>query len=189
MQRLTCSILYSCRHCETETLRTAMIPQHPCNCVLERDALLLKSSVGFVWRDCFAAIHGGFVPVPVHPPTFYPDAPHASTCSGKGSSYGKCCTGSGIYVLQLRRHLWFASVHGMSSPSHHFPGNPMRRPQQLKVVIIHWTCGHVYGDPSPTWGDRRCVCSPFHVQFCCPRGVLRVLLKLFLEFALWNNAV
>ena len=101
--------------------------------------------------DCFAAFHGGRVPVPIHPPTFYPDAPHARTC------FGQCCTGSGIYVLQLRRHLWFASVHGMSSPSHHFSGNPMHRPQQLQVIIIHWTCRHVYGDPSPTWGDPRCV--------------------------------
>ncbi len=71
----------------------------------------------------------------------YPDAPRASTCFSQRSSYGKCCTGSVMYVLQMRRHLRFASVHGMpvSSPSHHFSGNPMRRPQQLQVIIIHWT--------------------------------------------------
>jgi hypothetical protein len=116
----------------------AMIPRHPCNCVLERDAVLLQSSVGFVSSDCFAAICGGLVPVPVRPPPkYYPDAaPHASsTCF---------CTGSGIYVQKLQQHLRFASVHGMSSPSRHFPGDLMRGPQQLQIIIVHWTCRHVY---------------------------------------------
>ncbi len=45
----------------------AMIPRHPCNWVLGRDAVLLQSSVGFVCSDGFAAIHSGLVPVPVRP--------------------------------------------------------------------------------------------------------------------------
>jgi hypothetical protein len=98
----------------------AMIPRHPCNRVLARDAeqvaALLQSSVGFVSSYCVAAI-----PVSVRPqPTgkYYPDAaPHASsTCF---------CTSSGIYVHQLQRHHRFALVHGMSSLSRQFPGNPM----------------------------------------------------------------
>ncbi len=88
---------------------------------------------------------------------YYPPAHSLPGCTAYKTCFGQCCTGSGIYVLQLRRHLWFASVHGMPSPSHHFSGNPMCRPQQLQVIIIHWTCWHVCGDPSPTWGDPKCV--------------------------------
>jgi hypothetical protein len=91
---------------------------------------------------------GGLVPVPVHPPPkYYPDAAqHASsTCF---------CTGSGIYVRELLR---FASVHGMSSPSSHFPRDPMSGPRQLQIIIVHWTCSHVHWNPSGTCRDLRCV--------------------------------
>ncbi len=67
-----------------QTLCMAMKAQRQCNWVIQRNALLLNSSFGFVGSDCFAAIHGGIVPVPVRPPTFYPDfnlqSQHASTC-------------------------------------------------------------------------------------------------------------
>ncbi len=64
--------------------------------------------------------------------------------------------------------------HGMSSPSRHFPGNPMRRPQQLQVIIIHWTCGHVYWDPSPhegALGALSILCSMMLPQVRSPRLV------------------
>ncbi len=38
----------------------------------------------------------------------------------------------------------------------------MRGPQQLQVIIIHWTCGHVNGDPTPhegTLGAFSILCS------------------------------
>ncbi len=51
---------------------------------------------------------------------------------------------------------------------HHFPGNPMCKPLQQQVIIIHWTCGHVYRDPSPSCWDPRCV---LHFIFqCCRPG-------------------
>jgi hypothetical protein len=58
-----------------------------------------------------------------------------------------------IYVQELQQHLRFASVHGMSSPSRHFPGDPMRGPQQLQIIIVRWTCRHVYWNSSRTCGD------------------------------------
>ena len=70
------------------------------------------------------------------------------------------CTGSGIYVHQLQRHLRFALVHGMSSPSRQLPGNPMRVPQQHEIIIVRWTCWHVYWNPSPTSSNLRCERSP-----------------------------
>ncbi len=93
------------------------------------------------------------VPVPVRPPPigkYYPDAaPHtSSTCF---------CTGSGIYVHQLQQHLRFALVHGMSSPSRQLPGNPMRGPQQHEIIVVHWTCWHVYWNPSPISRNLGCV--------------------------------
>ena len=65
------------------------------------------------------------------------------------------CNCDGIY--DSRRSM-------VSHCRHHFPGNPLRRPQQLRVIIIHWTCGlgHVYGDPSPhegTLGVFSILCS------------------------------
>ncbi len=69
---------------------------------------------------------------------------------GQGSSYGKCCTGSGIYVLPLRWCLLIRVSPWKVMAITSLPGNPMRRPQQLQVIIIHWTCGHVYGDTLST---------------------------------------
>ena len=111
----------------------ALNPRHPCNHVLEVDTVLLQSSVVFVSSDCVAAIRGERVPVPIRPPPkYYPDAePHASASS-------TCfCTGSGLYVHQLRRYRRPASARGMSLPSRHFPGNPMRGPQQHEIIIGH----------------------------------------------------
>ena len=45
-----------------------MQARHPCYWVLERDAVVLQSRVGFVSSDCVAAICGGRVPVPACPP-------------------------------------------------------------------------------------------------------------------------
>ncbi len=151
---LTCFFLclmtvVSCNHAGHDS---STMSRHPCNWVLARDAeqvaALLNSSVGFVSSNCVAAI-----PVPVRrPPTgkYYPDAAPltSSTCF---------CTGSGIYVHQLHQHLRFALVHGMSSPSRQLPGNPMRGPQQHEIIIVHWTCWHVYWNPSPTSRNLGCV--------------------------------
>jgi hypothetical protein len=79
-----------------------------------------------------------------------------------------CCDCDGLFD---------SSVHGISSPSHHFPGNPMCRPQQLQVIIIHWTCGHVYGDPLPhegTLGAFYILCSMLLPQVRSSRSPLTI---------------
>ncbi len=47
-----------------------------------------------------------------------------------------CCNCDGMHL-----HLWIVcpwNVIAVTSHTH-FPGSPMRRPQQLQVIIIHWT--------------------------------------------------
>ncbi len=113
--------------------------------------------------------------IPVHQSRSCPDfdfdslSLHERTCSRQGCSEGKCSTGSGIQVRPLQQLVWFASFHGLSSPTRHESWNALCRSQELQVPIIHWTCRHVYWDPSPTlcWYPRfvKPHAHPIFVQF------------------------
>ena len=53
----------------------------------------------------------------------------------------------------------------------------MRRPQQFHVIIIHWTCRHISGDPSPhegTLGAFSILCSTLMPQVRSPRSLTTV---------------
>ncbi len=156
MQKLTCSILHAWTH--GDTVRHSARPWY-----LNIHAIEFSSEMHCYFsrlldlQRLFCSISRRACASPCPPAHILPGCIACKYVLLPVTANGKCCTGSRIYVLQLRRHLWFAFVHGMSSPSHHFPGNPMRNPQQLQVIINHWTWGHIYGDPSSTWGDPRCV--------------------------------
>ncbi len=112
MQNLTSSMLLW-------ELILSMKTQRPCNWVTQRDALLFHSSFDFVGSYCFAAIkgQGGIAPVPVRPPTFYPDFDPSHHMQGRGTgrvapqAVGfKCCHCNGEFGSRQsmefrRRHI------------------------------------------------------------------------------------
>ncbi len=148
----------------------AMIPRHPCNWVLGWDVVLLQSSVVFVSsRDCFAAIHGGLVPVPVRPRPSITQMQHrmpGPVARASAHAVGFMCRNCNN-IFDSRRSIECHRSHITSQ------GTPCADPNSNKSFSFTGradTSTRIIREHAGTLGA---------FSNCCSRCVLRALLQLF----------